>query len=87
LTPFNEFIVPRAHKRQIYRPQGWISAVILADGNMRGIWEYDIQRSQTTARVRLFSPLTPANKEELEAEAERLGAYLNTKVVIEMEMM
>ncbi len=46
----NEIIVPRAYKRQIYRPQGWVSAVILVDGNIRGTWEYKTQRGQTTVR-------------------------------------
>jgi hypothetical protein len=82
----NELIVPRAYKRQIYRPQGWISAVILVDGNIRGVWEYKTKGGQTAAKIYLFAPLPPAHRAALEREAERLGAFLNTKVALEIEM-
>jgi hypothetical protein len=80
-----EPLLPNAYKNKVFRPQGWISAVILVDGYMKGVWEYKIRRAQTTVKVRLFSSPTAAIQQGLEAEAERLGAFLNTQVALEYE--
>jgi hypothetical protein len=80
-----EPILPTAYKSQVFRPQGWISAVALVDGYIQGVWKYKARRSQTTVTVRLFSPLTASIRQGIEAEAERLGVFMNTPVVVEYE--
>ncbi len=77
--------LPRAYHGQVFRPQGWISAVVLVDGEIKGVWEYKAQRSAAVVRVRLFSPAAPMILWRIEAEAERLSAYLNSKVILEIE--
>jgi len=83
--PDIEPLLPAAYQRQVYRPQGWISAVVLVDGFIKGVWEYKIRRSQTIVKVRMFSSLTASVKRGIESEAERLSAFLNTEVVLENE--
>ncbi|MDQ6693882.1 MAG: winged helix DNA-binding domain-containing protein [Chloroflexota bacterium] len=80
-----EPILPRAYKNQVFRPQGWITAVVLVDGYMKGVWDYTTERAQRVLKVRMFSTTPPAAlvREGIEAEAERLAAFLNTKVVLE----
>lgn len=80
-----EPILPSAYKSQVFRPQGWISAVVLVDGYIRGVWEYKARRAQTTVTVQLFSPPTTSIRQGIEAEAERLGVFLNIPVVVEYE--
>ncbi len=80
-----EPLLPAAYKGRVFRPQGWISAVVLVDGRMAGTWEYDSQRSQTTVKVSMFKPAAAGVKEGIAAEAERLGNFLNTKVVLVYE--
>jgi len=80
-----EPLLPKAYKSQVFRPQGWISAVVLVDGCMKGVWEYKIRRSQTIVKINMFSSLKASIIEYIEAEAERLGIFLNTKVVLEYE--
>lgn len=80
-----EPILPAAYQSLVYRPQGWISAVVLVDGYMKGVWEVQTRRSQTSVRVRLFAPATASIQKGLEAEAERLSAFLNTRVALEIE--
>jgi hypothetical protein len=84
-APDLEPLLPKAYKSQVFRPQGWISAVVLVDGYMRGVWKHTIQRSQTIVKVSLFSFPTAAIKQGIEAEAERLGAFLNARAVVEYE--
>lgn len=80
-----EPLIPLAYQRQVYRPQGWISAVVLVDGYLKGFWESKNQRSQTIVKVHMFSPLTASIRAGIEAEGERLSAFLNTKVVLEYD--
>jgi hypothetical protein len=80
-----EPLLPKAHKSQVFRPQGWISPVVLVDGYVKGVWDYKIQRSQAVVNVRLFSSPTSSVKKGIEAEAERLSAFLNAKVACEFE--
>jgi hypothetical protein len=77
--------LPTAFKSQVFRPQGWVSPVVLVDGHVQGVWEHKIRRSQTIVKVRMFSLATALVQKGIEAETERLGAFLNTKVVPEYE--
>jgi hypothetical protein len=80
-----EPILPRAYQSQVYRPQGWISAVVLVDGVMKGIWESKTQRKQTLLKVRLFSSPTTKILQGIEAEVQRLSDFFNSKVLLEVE--
>ena len=80
-----EALLPETYKSLVFRPQGWISAVVLVNGCIKGVWEYKTQRAQTTVKVRMFSTPTTALKQSIEAESERLSAFLHTKVVVAFE--
>ena len=67
-------------QKKIYRPQGWVSAVVLEDGFIKGTWEYKLHKSKTTVSVKLFLPLTNGSTEKLAIEADRLGKFLNTPI-------
>jgi hypothetical protein len=38
-----EPLLPKSYQRRVFRPQGWVSAVVLVDGVIRGVWEYKTQ--------------------------------------------
>ncbi len=78
-------LLPSAFKRLVFRPQGWISAVVLVDGRIRGVWEYTIKTSRTIVEVRMFASPTARVRKAIVAEAERLNAFLDTTVVVEFE--
>ena len=80
-----ETLLPGPHQRLVYRPQGWISAVVLVDGCIQGIWEYQAQRTPTRLKVRMFSPPAASIRKAIEAEGERLGAFLNQEIAIDYE--
>jgi hypothetical protein len=77
-----EPLLARAYQHFVYRPQGWISAAVLANGYIKGVWEHQTRRSQTIVQVRLFSAPTASLQEGIAAEAARLGAFLHTPVVV-----
>lgn len=78
-----EPVLAKEHKGKVFRPAAWVSAVVLVDGRIEGVWEYETQKGQTLVKVRMFT--APAEKVRLgiEAEAERLEGFLDTKVAVE----
>jgi hypothetical protein len=80
-----EQLLPRAYKSRVFRPQGWISAVVLIDGRMGGVWEHATRHSQTTVKVRMFASPAASLRKAIEVEAERLNAFLDTEVVLQFE--
>lgn len=76
-------VLPAAYRSQVFRPQGWISAVVLVDGYMQGVWEANVRRSHTVVSVRMFSPPAVSVQQAIDAEVERLRAFLNTTVALE----
>ncbi|HYP41645.1 MAG TPA: winged helix DNA-binding domain-containing protein [Chloroflexia bacterium] len=78
-----EPVLAEEHKGKVFRPAAWVSAVVLVDGRIEGVWEYETRKGQTLVTVRMFA--TPAEKVRrgVEAEAERLEGFLDTKVAVE----
>ena len=73
------------YKRLIFRPQGWISAVILVNGSIQGVWQSTTRRSQTVVKVHLFCSPTALIQKGIEAEVERLSDFFKTNVLLEYE--
>ena len=53
-----EQLLASSYKSLVFRPQGWISAVVLVNGSMQGVWRSTTRRSQTIVKVQLFSLAT-----------------------------
>jgi hypothetical protein len=76
-------LLPSAFRGLVFRPQAWISAVVLVDGRIAGVWEYKTRRSSTLVTVRMFASPTARVRRAIVAEAERLNDFLDTSVVVE----
>jgi len=76
-----EPLLPKKFKARVYRPQGWVSAVVLVDGRMEGVWDYDQQRAGAVViKVEMFALPSPAVKRGVQAEVRRLGNFLESEV-------
>lgn len=75
-----EPVLPGAFKNLVYRPQGWISAVLLVNGRMEGVWEMEKQGSKTVVNVRTFQPINRKVEQGIQKELERLGKYWDSEV-------
>lgn len=80
-----EPLLAQAYKRQVFNLQGWTFAVILVNGSIQGIWHTKTRRSRTIIEVNLFSSPTPAIRQGIAAEAERLGHLFEKEVGLEYE--
>ena len=75
-----EPILTQEYKSQVYRPQGWISAVVLIDGQIAGTWETKLQSSRAEVKVDLFTPHPGQIDQSIRSEAERFGRFLDVEV-------
>ena len=57
--------------------------MVLVDGIIRGVWDYKAKETQTLITLEMFDPPTKFIQQGIEAEAARLGGFLNTAVVLE----
>jgi hypothetical protein len=80
LPAFDQHVVaaPRdgAHRDRVYRPQGWLSPVVLVDGEMAGVWSHERKGSRLLVAIEPFAPLAAAARRAVEAEADALAAFL-----------
>lgn len=81
----HEPVLAKLNKSRVFRQQGWITAVILVNGSMQGVWQYATRRSQTIVKVSLFCPSTAGIRKGIEAEMERLRDFFKTNVMLEYE--
>jgi hypothetical protein len=79
-------VLPADLRSRVYRPQGWLSPVLLVDGAMAGVWRHE--RTGGTLRVEI-EPFTEVGAEVragAEAEAERLAGFLGGELDVAWTM-
>jgi hypothetical protein len=69
-------VLPAAQRARVYRPQGWLSPVLLVDGRMAGVWSHEVRSDRVAITVEPFAPVGSEVRGGVEAEAERLAAFL-----------
>ena len=75
-TRHAEQMMPGPHKARVYRPQGWISPVLLVDGRMDGIWSYEKKSGRLLVTVEPFVKLPRWAAAAIDEESEKLAAFL-----------
>jgi hypothetical protein len=78
-----EPVLAQEHKGKVFRPAAWVSAVVLVGGRIEGVWEHETRKGQTLVKVRMFGTPAGAVRGGIEAEAERLEGFFDTKVAVE----
>lgn len=85
LGAFDSFLLGHATKshlvdarfyKRVYRPQGWISPVVLRGGSIIGVWFPKTAGRTTTLGVELFGRATRDVRRAIEREAEAMGTFL-----------
>jgi hypothetical protein len=77
-----EPLLAAAHKKRVYRAQGWISAVALVDGRMEGVWEVEQKGNRAAIKVEMFEQPSRSVEDSIRAEAERLGMFMGAGVEV-----
>src|SRR5918998_6644764 len=71
-----EAVLPGALKGRIYRPQGWLSPVLLVDGRMEGVWRHERKGERLAVRIEPFGEQPGWVRRAAEGEAESLSRFL-----------
>jgi enamine deaminase RidA (YjgF/YER057c/UK114 family) len=70
-----EAVLPGALKGYVYRPQGWLSPVVLVDGRMEGVWRHERRGDRLSVEIEPFAH-QPDWVRRAEEEAERLARFV-----------
>jgi hypothetical protein len=65
-------------RARVYRPQGWISPVLLVNGRIEGVWRHEVKGSTIDIVVEPFSKPPGWVRKAAGLEAERLAAFLDS---------
>jgi hypothetical protein len=77
-----EELVEQRFAPRIFRPQAWISPVLLVDGRAAGVWGQVRRGSRIEVTVEPFARLQPAVKRQVEEEVARLGEFLGGRAAV-----
>jgi hypothetical protein len=75
-----EHLMTGGTRNLIYRPQGWISPVLLVNGFMQGVWRHEIKGNRVEVVLSPFTKPAKWVRAGTEDEAERLAEFLGYKV-------
>jgi len=67
-----EAVLAAAARARVYRPQGWLSPVLLVDGVMAGVWSHE----REAVEISPFERMPAWVRRGVAAEAARLGAFV-----------
>ena len=72
-----EHLLPGDLRRRVYRPQGWVSAVLLVNGLMQGTWRHEIKGDRVEVVIEPFIKVPAWVRRRAADEAERLASFLD----------
>jgi hypothetical protein len=75
--------LPGALKGRVYRPQGWLSPVLLVDGRIEGVWRHERKGERLAVRIEPFGDQPGWVRRAAEGEAERLSRFLGGELDLE----
>jgi Winged helix DNA-binding domain len=75
-----DHLLDGAPRSRVYRPQGWVSPVLLVNGMMQGVWRHEVQGSSVGLLIQPFVKLPAWVRRAAEEEAERLAAFFDSKL-------
>ena len=78
-------VIDPEYRIRVYRPQGWLSPVLLVDGRMVGTWKQTRKRKSLQVEIEPFKRLPVDTCELLEAEVERLRDFLYADLDLTLE--
>ena len=86
LPGFDQYVVAASHhaerllpgdfRGRVYRPQGWISPILLVNGLMQGAWRHEIRGSRVEVVIEPFVKAPVWVRGAAGQEAERLASFL-----------
>jgi uncharacterized protein YcaQ len=79
-----QHLVPARFYKRVYRNQGWVSAVLLLDGRIAGVWTSTRKGKRLQIHVEPFEKLAPSVRMQLEEEAVHIAAFTGAEVELQL---
>ena len=64
------------HRARVHRRAGWVSAVLVVDGMLEGVWSWARKGDRVIVSIEPFREQPPSVRRGAEAEADRVAAHL-----------
>src|SRR6478609_6997742 len=74
------FLKPQFYKR-VYRNQGWISPVVLINGEIAGVWTYKVSRKSVEVEIELFARVGSRTRRQIKDRAVELADLFQSPLV------
>lgn len=74
--------IPAGFVDRVSRAAGWISQVLVVDGEVRGVWRHELAGNRLTVTIEPFSGVVQPPAREVSAAAERYGALFGADVEV-----
>lgn len=74
------FLKPQLYKR-VYRNQGWISPVVLINGEIAGVWSYKLSQKSVEIEIELFARVNPRTRKQIKDRAGELADLFQCPLV------
>jgi hypothetical protein len=81
-----EALLPIARRPLVSRTAGWISAVLLSGGAVRGTWTHELKPRSAWVEVTPWRRLTKAELSTVEREAESVAAFLAPGIPVQLRV-
>jgi hypothetical protein len=74
------FLKPQFYKH-VYRNQGWISPVVLINGEIAGVWTYKFSRKSVEVEIELFARIGARTRKQIKDRATELADLFQSALV------
>jgi hypothetical protein len=75
------FLKPQFYKR-VYRNQGWISPVVLINGEIAGVWSYKLSRKTLEIEIELFARVDSRTRKQIKDRAAELAELFQSPLAL-----
>jgi hypothetical protein len=76
-----QHIVDKKHQPRVFRPQGWITPVVLVDGRAVAVWKHTLEGDRLHVKVEKFGTLSRQIINGIGEEVQDLGRFFGTSNV------
>jgi hypothetical protein len=80
-----EEVLPAKRRGEVYRPQGWLSPVVVVDGRIAGTWRHEREAARVAVSVTPWGSLGAEVRRGIEDEAERLAGFLGGDLALSIQ--